>query len=89
MRQVQRHIVKLQTEVLSTTCLGMDEPQLRQGLHALQNQLLKIQLQYEVLCLHGVMAVQRAPQWRYQLSEEPLYAYEADRTTSGSMVQIV
>ncbi|MCO5184868.1 MAG: hypothetical protein M9965_13130 [Anaerolineae bacterium] len=71
-RQVQRHIVKLQTEVLSTTCLGMDEPQLRQGLHALQNQLLKIQLQYEVLCLHGVMAVQRAPQWRYQLSEEPL-----------------
>lgn len=72
LRQVQRQIMLLQTNTLSMSCLGMDEPRLRHGLHVLQNQLLKIQLQYEVLCLHGVMALQRAPQWRYQVGDEPV-----------------
>lgn len=51
LRRALRTVVTAATDQLSHCVWGTQNPRLRHGLHAVQNTLLKIQLQYEVLCL--------------------------------------
>jgi hypothetical protein len=51
LRQALRFVINTMTQLIPTQYLGTEGQRLHHGLHALQNQLLKIQLQYEVLCL--------------------------------------